>query len=336
MKNKSYKFISVLLSLALLLGVSAIAIPVHATVTVDTTGGINATPANGSQAVTIGNNPNRALVVFGYDNLSGAQFNGVSPTFQYSPSTGNNFIVFLNPATGTHNFTWSAGGSGGYQSILSVYNVTYQGVYTFGTNTGNSNTSSLTGTTHEANNMVLTTTSFSSSGVVPTAISGQSAMNGTTASASARIALTGVVTPTLQYTNGGTSTSWSTAGIELVEVILSTVTTQAITTLDGGFPVVGNGNLTSDGGATVTERGFVYDTASHSLPGNVDPLTTAYTKVSSETGTFSAGAYSQRIFDMANGTQYYMRAYTKNSIGWSYGNEVNFTTNYQTSFMGSD
>lgn len=104
-----------------------------------------------------------------------------------------------------------------------------------------------------------------------------------------------------------------------------TVTTQAVdeitaTTGDG------NGNITATGGASITERGFVYDTTSRTDPGNTSPAASDYPNVKNETGTYSTGAFSLTITGLDNATKYYVRAYAKNSEGYSYGDEVNFTT----------
>jgi hypothetical protein len=75
------------------------------------------------------------------------------------------------------------------------------------------------------------------------------------------------------------------------------------------------GNITSDGGATVTERGVVY-----SLTTNP---TTANTKVVIGSGT---GAFSQAVTGLTTSTTYHVRAYAINSQGTSYGSELSFTT----------
>ena len=71
-----------------------------------------------------------------------------------------------------------------------------------------------------------------------------------------------------------------------------------------------NGNVTSDNGSAITERGFVY--------GTTTAPTTSNNKVtaSGTTGTFTASTPTA----LANGT-YYVRAFAKNNIGTSYGAE---------------
>lgn len=70
-----------------------------------------------------------------------------------------------------------------------------------------------------------------------------------------------------------------------------------------------------DGDATITERGFVYNTVTL-------PTTTNSKKV--VTGT--VGAYTGDITGLTVNTTYYVRAYAINANGTAYSNEVTFTT----------
>ena len=76
-----------------------------------------------------------------------------------------------------------------------------------------------------------------------------------------------------------------------------------------------NGNVTSDGGVAVTERGICW--------GTEHAPTTEETHATSGTGT---GSFSVEMTGLEPGTTYYVRAYAKNSQGTSYGNEVSFAT----------
>ena len=73
------------------------------------------------------------------------------------------------------------------------------------------------------------------------------------------------------------------------------------------------GNVTADGGASVTDRGFVYGTSANP--------TTSDNKVASGTGT---GSFSATTPQLAAGT-YYFRAYATNSTGTSYGSQETLT-----------
>lgn len=75
------------------------------------------------------------------------------------------------------------------------------------------------------------------------------------------------------------------------------------------------GDVTSDGGETVTARGVCWSTSSS--PTTSDNFTT------DGTGT---GSFTSDISGLSPLTTYYVRAYATNSIGTSYGNELNFLT----------
>lgn len=95
---------------------------------------------------------------------------------------------------------------------------------------------------------------------------------------------------------------------------LPTVTTTAVTgiTLSGA---VSGGNITSDGGAPVTERGVYWDTTGN--PNRFDP------GVVSGSGT---GSFSSILGPLVENTTYYIRAYAYNSAGWGYGDLISFST----------
>jgi len=84
--------------------------------------------------------------------------------------------------------------------------------------------------------------------------------------------------------------------------------------------IIGNtarsgGNITSDCGATVTERGVCWST-------NLSP-TIFDNKTSDGAG---AGEFSSKLVDLSLGTTYYVRAYATNSNGTGYGSTMSFTT----------
>ena len=101
------------------------------------------------------------------------------------------------------------------------------------------------------------------------------------------------------------------------QVVLPTVTTVSASSVTETSAVTG-GNVTSDGNATVTERGVVYATTQNP--------TTANTKVASGSGT---GSFVCNLSGLQPNTKYYVRAYAVNSKGTAYGEEVSFTTNQQ-------
>jgi uncharacterized protein (TIGR02145 family) len=75
------------------------------------------------------------------------------------------------------------------------------------------------------------------------------------------------------------------------------------------------GNLTDDGGTTVTARGVCWST-------NQNP-TIADSKTTDGTG---AGSFTSNITGLTAGTIYYVRAYATNSAGTGYGSAMSFTT----------
>ena len=94
----------------------------------------------------------------------------------------------------------------------------------------------------------------------------------------------------------------------------ATVTTTAASNITTSVATLG-GSVTSDGNATVTERGVVYATTPNP--------TIANTKVAIGTGT---GNFTGTISGLTSGMTYYVRAYATNSAGTSYGNGISFTT----------
>lgn len=94
-----------------------------------------------------------------------------------------------------------------------------------------------------------------------------------------------------------------------------TVTTAAASSITSTSATLG-GNVTADGGATITERGVVY------VAGTGTP-TTSNTKI---TASGTNGSYTASATGLSAGTQYTVRAYATNAIGTSYGSAVTFTT----------
>jgi len=97
-------------------------------------------------------------------------------------------------------------------------------------------------------------------------------------------------------------------------LFLPTLTTSTPTNIDITSATLG-GNITSDGNATVTERGICYS--------NSPSPNTTNSKLAIGTGT---GIYSNSINGLTANTTYYVRSYAINSQGTAYGNEVSFKT----------
>jgi len=97
-------------------------------------------------------------------------------------------------------------------------------------------------------------------------------------------------------------------------ILLPTLTTTAITAITQTTATSG-GNITSDGGTSVTSRGVCYGTTTN--PTILNTVTV------NGTGT---GIFASPITGLIAGTTYYLRAYAINSLGTAYGNEITFTT----------
>ncbi len=95
---------------------------------------------------------------------------------------------------------------------------------------------------------------------------------------------------------------------------IPTVTTNSVTSITSSSALCG-GNVTSDGGATVTERGICYSTSQNP--------TTSSSKVTSGTGT---GSFTANMTGLSASTTYYVRAYAINAQGTAYGAQQSFTT----------
>ncbi len=79
--------------------------------------------------------------------------------------------------------------------------------------------------------------------------------------------------------------------------------------------VTSGGNISTDGGASVSARGVVWNTAG--------APTTSDNKTEDGTGV---GSYVSYVNGLTPGATYYLRAYAINDAGTSYGYEVNFIT----------
>ena len=99
-----------------------------------------------------------------------------------------------------------------------------------------------------------------------------------------------------------------------VALALPTLTTNQILNITNTSAVSG-GNITSDGGSSITERGICWSTSPN--PSIFDFY------ASSGTGL---GNFSIPLTSLVENTLYYLRSYAINNIGTSYGNELSFRT----------
>lgn len=94
--------------------------------------------------------------------------------------------------------------------------------------------------------------------------------------------------------------------------IISTIALSNLTTTG----VKSGGNISNDGGSTVTSRGVCWSTSSN-------PNASMSTKTIDGNGI---GIYQSDITGLSPNTTYFVRAYAINNVGVGYGNELTFTT----------
>jgi len=122
------------------------------------------------------------------------------------------------------------------------------------------------------------------------------------------ISLPGNQAQTLSYCNG--VPTWGPCPGSLATLNTTSISGISNSTANSG------GNITNDGGANIIARGICYDTS--------PSPTIANSTVNNGTGT---GIFTCSISGLSPITTYYVRAFATNSVGTSYGNDVNFTTN---------
>lgn len=134
--------------------------------------------------------------------------------------------------------------------------------------------------------------------------------------------ISGLTVGTTYYVRAYATNSVGTAyGNELSlnsTAVIPTVTTTVASNITASAATSG-GNVTNDGGATVSARGVCWST-SHN-PTISDSHTT------NDTG---AGNFTSSLTGLASNTTYYVRAYATNSVGTAYGEERSFSTTEPT------
>jgi len=104
----------------------------------------------------------------------------------------------------------------------------------------------------------------------------------------------------------GKSLSFQTSEVEATLAQLTTIPVEQIT----WNSAVGGGNITSNGGAEVTERGICWNTSPNPSIDNY-----------SEASGSGTGEYTAQMTELVPETDYYVKAYAINSAGTAYGNE---------------
>jgi hypothetical protein len=103
--------------------------------------------------------------------------------------------------------------------------------------------------------------------------------------------------------------------VNSAQAVATLATTTAASSISSTSAISG-GNITYNGGATVTASGVVWSTSA-------SPTVALSTKTTDGAAT---GVYSSSITNLSPGTLYYVRSYATNSAGTSYGAEISFTT----------
>ena len=131
--------------------------------------------------------------------------------------------------------------------------------------------------------------------------------------------LTGLTVNTTYYLRAYATNSAGTAyGDELsfktASATVPTLTTTAVSSITQSSAASG-GNITSDGGASVTTRGVCWNTSGNATISN-----------STTTDGAGTGLFTSSLTGLTINTTYYLRAYATNSAGTGYGNELIFKT----------
>lgn len=117
------------------------------------------------------------------------------------------------------------------------------------------------------------------------------------------------------YATNGVGTSYGNqVSFTTTNFSFATLTTTSATSITLISATTG-GNITNDGGATITTRGICWSKS-------VNPTITD----SVITNGNGIGSFSVSMTNLSPGTTYYVRAFATNVAGTAYGNEVSFTT----------
>jgi hypothetical protein len=113
------------------------------------------------------------------------------------------------------------------------------------------------------------------------------------------------------YATNSAGTAYGTE-ISFTTFILPTLSTTSLSAIKSTAATSG-GNITTDGGNAITERGVCWNTTGSP--------TILSAKSSNGTGT---GTFTSSITGLTAGATYYVRAYATNNIGTVYGNQLSF------------
>jgi hypothetical protein len=116
----------------------------------------------------------------------------------------------------------------------------------------------------------------------------------------------------------GNQISFNTLASTITLPVLTTSTASAIT----NNTATCGGNIISDGGATITQRGVCWSTSQ-------SPTTSDNISINGS----GNGGFSSSLTGLNPNTIYYVRAYAINSVGTAYGNQISFGTSSQSAVL---
>lgn len=152
----------------------------------------------------------------------------------------------------------------------------------------------------------------------PTVSNKKVVYTGTASAATFNVALSGLTYATKYYARAyATNANGTIYGEEFsftTSPVLPTVTTAEITEITG-TTAIGGGNVTNNGGADITARGICFGLTANP--------TVADGKTVDGNGS---GEFVSSLAKLSGLTTYHVRAYAQNSVGLSYGNDIEFTT----------
>jgi hypothetical protein len=105
-------------------------------------------------------------------------------------------------------------------------------------------------------------------------------------------------------------------------ITIPTVTTSAVTSITlnlmtlGGGTAVSGGNVTNNGGSSLTAKGLVWSTSQN-------PTISSSNRIVNGS---AIGSFTGNLNGLAPATTYYLRAFATNALGTAYGNEIRFVT----------
>jgi len=246
-----------------------------------------------------------------------------------SPATGLNYALSgLNLATGaTVTIRWISayGGSSSNVALWATDNftaswglpaVTTVSATQTGQTTATAN-GNITGTGGFAS-LIASGVCYSSTVTVPT-IADSKTTDGILTTGAYTSNMTNLTAGTLYhvraYATNAVGTSYG-AVIDITTAVptLATLTTAAASAITPVSALSG-GNISNDGGRSITARGICWSTSANP--------TTANSFVTSGTGT---GSFTSLLSVLTASTLYHARAFATNSVGTAYGNDIQFTT----------